>query len=179
MDGPNPDRRPPSNAPGSIATYRYRLTRADALAFERRRPLGRRGSVVLVAWMLLAGVELGVIAGDWSTGWRFWLLAATLAAVHALVAFGVLVVLVRMRAARRVPAPIDMELEDRGDRLVVRGGGRELDVAFAQLAAVAVNPTHLVVAFPPATIIVPRTAFTPAADLAGLVARIEAAGRED
>jgi hypothetical protein len=176
----DPDRPlPPDADPGAVATYRYRLTRADALAFERGRPPGLAGSAIYVIALAAAGVELGMIAGDWDEDWRFWLLGAALAGLHAAIAYGIVTFLAWLRAARRVPSPIEMELEDRGDRLAVRGGGRELEIPFAAVAATALSPGHLIVSAPPETLIVPRTAFARPAGLSDLVERIEAAGRDD
>jgi hypothetical protein len=72
-----------------------------------------------------------------------------------------------------------MVLEDRGDRLAIRGGGRYFKVPFTAVAATAVSASHLVIAVPPETVIVPRSAFARQADLFGLVERIEAALDED
>jgi hypothetical protein len=72
-----------------------------------------------------------------------------------------------------------MQLEDRGERLAIRGGGRQLEIPFAAVAATAVSDSHLIVSAPPETLIVPRTAFARPADLFGLVERIEEAGGDD
>lgn len=162
-----------------IATHRYTLTRRDALAFETGRPLGRVGEVLFVVWLALSPFETGLIAGDWSESWAIWALGAVLLAAHFALAKAVVAILAHRRAARRVPADMAMELEEWGDHLVIRGGGREVVLALEGIAATALTPVHLIISAPPETVIVPRSAFINPTDGPALQARIEAAGRDD
>lgn len=162
-----------------IAIYRYMLTRSDALAFEAARPLGPMARAIFVGWLLLALFETGLIAGGWGEDCRLWAVGAGLVAIHYGLAKAAVALLVRRRAARRVPQPTPMELEAWGDHIVVRGGGREMYLALEGIAATALTSTHLVLSAPPETVIVPRSAISDPADAMALMDRIEAAGRDD
>ena len=162
-----------------LATYLYTLTRSDALAFEAGRPLGPLGRAIFIGWLLLAGFETGLIAGGWGVDWRVWALGAGLVAIHYGLAKAAIAMLARRRAARRVPQPIPMQLEEWDDHLVVRSGGREIVLALEGIAATALTPGHLIISAPPETVIVPRSAFGDPADAGALMGRIEAAGRDD
>jgi len=162
-----------------IATHRYTLTRRDAVAFESGRPLGRVGQVLFVVWLALSLFETGLIAGDWSEPWAIWALGAALFAVHFALAKAAVAILAHRRAARRLPTDLAMELEEWGDHLVIRGGGRETVLALEGIAAAGLTPGHLIISAPPETVIVPRSAFVDPTDGAALRERIEAAGRDD
>jgi hypothetical protein len=162
-----------------ITTYRYMLTHGDALAFEAGRPLSPMGSVVFAGWLLLAIFETGLIAGGWGEDWGMWAVGAGLVAIHYGIAKAAVALLVRRRAARRIPEPTPMQLEEWGDHIVVRGGGREIVLALNGIAATALTATHLVISAPPEAVIVPNSAFGDPADARALRDRIEAGARDD
>lgn len=173
---------PMSNPHQPIETLYYTLTRADALAWEAqpREMRGWRKALFLV-WLGLAGVWLALLppalVGD-RGDWRFWALGAALAGLHWLIAAGVMTLATHLRAGRRVPHPLPVQLDIWGDHLTVRIGNRLAVFADELTAAATLTATHLFIIAPPEVLIVPLTVFDSRAAAAALVARIEAAGRD-
>lgn len=136
------------------------------------------GYALLVGWLALAAFETGFFAGDRGEEWQIWAIGALLVAVHYAVARIVMDLLARCRAAQRVPADTDVELEEWGDHLLVRCDGRDKVIAFETIAATALTATHIIISAPPETLIVPRSAFGDLAESVALQARIDDAGHD-
>lgn len=166
-----------------VARYRYQLTRADALACEGlSRELRGWRKLLFLLWLGCAGLELALLPPDWigdDYGWRFWLALLALIGMNWLIARGVMLVARHLRALRRIPAPVDVELDDWGDHLTMRAGNRNTVLAYEMIAATTLTDTHLFIHAPPEVVIVPLSAFADPTDAAALAAVIEAAGRDD
>lgn len=112
----------PATAP--LRAWNVRVTSADALAWEMlpRELSGWRWAAFVVflasagAWVTLLTDRLGMTEGGWPH------LALMLAAggLHWLIATIVMNWRMRVRARRLVPTPIDVEVEDHVDHLLIR-----------------------------------------------------------
>ena len=165
-----------------VATYRYTLTRKDALAWEglSRELRGWRRLLFLV-WLGLAGFELALVPPDWigdDYGWRFWLALLALVGLNWLIARLVVMLGRHLRAMRRIPASVEVELEEWGDHLTVRIGERNIVLAYEAVATTTLTATHLFIHAPPEVVIVPISAFADPSEADALAAVIEDAGHE-
>lgn len=112
----------PATAP--LRSWNARLTFADALAWEMlpRELRGWRWPAFIVfiasagAWVTLLTDHLGVTEG----GWRHLLLMMAAGALHWLIVTIVMNWRMRARARRRIPTPLDVEVEDHVDHLKIR-----------------------------------------------------------
>ncbi len=165
-----------------VARYRYQLTRVDAIAWESlsREPRGWR-RLLLLLWLGCAGLELAILPPDWigdDYGWRFWLALLALIGVNWLISRGIMLAACHIRALRRIPAPVEVELDDWGDHLTMQAGDRNVVLAYEAVAATTLTGTHLFIHAPPEVVIVPLSAFDDPADSAALAAVIDEAGRD-
>lgn len=118
----------PTIVPGTAAAppraWAYQLTTADALAWEMlpRELRGWRWPAFIVfiasagAWVTVLTDHLGVSEG----GWSHLLLMMAAGALHWLIVTIVMNWRMRVRARRRIPAPLDVEVEDHVDHLLIR-----------------------------------------------------------
>lgn len=159
---------------------RYRLTPADALAWEYR-PMD------LTGWR-----KLGLLA-PWIALGMGWAAAEPLAdplargavAVGAAIAVWLAVRMLvtraqRQRARARLPLPVDMICRVWADHLEVRpetGDAAPLIVGPRTIRQVLRTPGHLFVETAPALLIVPRAAFASPDEMAAVAARCEALSR--
>lgn len=156
---------------------RYRLTPADALAWEAL-PTEARGwakLAVFAPWIML-GLGWGAMDGN---GLPFWQHAA-LATAPALAVWALSQALFsrarQRRALARVPAPADMLCTVAEARLTAHPEGRPheaITLTPADLRQVVLTPAHLFLDGAPALIILPRAAFADAEAMAALAARWE------
>ena len=104
--------------------WAYRLTSADALAWEM---LPRE----LTGWRWPAFVVFLASAGAWSAalaeyfgvnddGWGLLVMMLAAGALHWLIATIFMNWRMRVRARRRIPAPLDVEVEDHVDHVLIR-----------------------------------------------------------
>ena len=120
-----------------------------------------------------------VEAEDWIVGWRFWVLGALLVGVNYLVAMMVMTLDSYRRAARRVPQPVAVEMEEWDNHLVVRSDGSIRRLAYENIAAAVLTTGHLFIHAPPDVVIVPNGAFAQPGDPNDLAEKIMAFGREE
>ena len=160
---------------GSLFRASYTLTWRDAMAWEQL-PSELRGwrKLVFFALPVLAGMAFAL-----SEGWR----PAWFVARSPMVQLALLVALVyllwalwfkraaRRRARRRIPLPLSAEIEDRGDRLVLRIGADEGAMWPDTIRQVVPTPTHVFVENAERLVIVPRRAFADAGQMLAFAAR--------
>jgi len=163
----------------AIRTLRYTLTRADAIAYESSRPLLSWRKWAFLLWLSSAGMVLAALPEDWIVGWRFWVLGALLVGVNYLVAMMVMTLDSYRRAARRVPQPVAVEMEEWDNHLVVRSDGSIRRLAYENIAAAVLTTGHLFIHAPPDVVIVPNGAFAQPGDPNDLAEKIMAFGREE
>jgi hypothetical protein len=165
-----------------VTTYRYTLTTADALAWEAL-PGELRGwrKAAFLLWLASAGAVLAWLPPSWigdQGDWRFWAVGALLLGVNWLIATGAMTLATHHRARRRIPRPVEVEVEDRGDHLTVRRGTDLAVFTNALVAAALLTDRHLFIHAPPEVLILPLSAFPDREAAAALAHRIDAAGRD-
>ncbi len=165
-----------------LLTLTYTLSPADALAYESlpRELTGWRNTLFL-AWLGLAGGAVAfvpeTIAGpEW--GWRFWLVGLALVAIAYAVARLVMRLAASRRARNRIPAAVDVTLEQWGDHLAATIGDRRLFIAYETIAAVATTSEHVFVTARPDVLIVPLRAFPDHAEMLAFGAHVDRLSHE-
>jgi hypothetical protein len=156
---------------------RYTLTSADALAYERLpRQLTGMQRATLYLWLVIAGILLvalppelvGTIASP-----RFWLTGAIFLIVQWFIYVGLRWWWQRSRAESRFPRPVEVELEQFDDRLLLTENGKARTIPFDEIGMMLPAANHLFLAAGRDLIIVPRRAFGDGAGMDELVARID------
>lgn len=147
-----------------LARLHYRLTPADALAWEAiPREWSRRK-----LWLVLAGFgALGAVYGLLEDSLALHSLAARLPVILGLAALGWLALVAigtlatRRRARRRLPVPVEAVLEIWPDHLAEWRDGRPapLIVAPETIRQVVATPGHVFLDVPPGLLILPAAAF--------------------
>jgi hypothetical protein len=143
----------------------YRLTRADALAYEQLPgEISARAKFALIIWLALPGVVSGLLADEVSaTAW--WVSLAAMIVVALVVAIVVSKMIDGRRAAKH-PIPVgEVTLEQRGDHLAEFADGRGRFVAMEMIGKVIVTPDHVFVCEERFPVIVPRAAFEDEQDM--------------
>lgn len=146
----------------SCAKFSFLLSRADALAWEHL-PNRMNGfqRFLLTAWLISAAFWVLVLPLGVQAPWGmillellpFFLLHYGLAAV-------VLSVWARIQAKRRIPVPVEAQLEDLGESLVWTLGMRpSVMIAPEAIRQVRLGPGHVFIEAPPELIIIPRPVF--------------------
>lgn len=165
-----------------LDTLSYTLTPEDALAYERlTRERRGWGQVLFYIWIACAGAALVALPQDWTGdegSLRFYVVGAALIALFWLSANLMRDQFRRIRAYRRVPAPIAVRLEVWGDHIAIESGGRQTVLAYETIAAVHHDEAHVFISGPSAVVIVPRSAFADSAALAAFAEGIDARSRE-
>lgn len=162
-------------APGlPLALLHYRLTPADALAWEML-PTEARGWVKLALfapWIML-GLGWGAIDGHDLPFWQH----AALASAPALAVWALSQALMargrQRRALARIPAPLDMVCEVWGDHLSAHAVGHPqaaLILAPETIRQVVLTPDRLFLDAASSLLILPRAAFAGAEDMAAFAA---------
>lgn len=165
-----------------LATFRYTLEFADALAYERLRTRPRWTSrFAFAAWLALGVVVLAIlpqsVTGP-SSSLQFWGIGTLL----ILIQYGLYRIgrdLMRLRrASARVPDPIATELEQWPAHLVLTRNGAAQTILFSSIEALLPTPGHLFMAIPGDLVIVPARAFPGEEGIAGLADAIDTKVRE-
>lgn len=166
----------PMSAPDAAGTadrpllgrWRAHVTRADAFAWENlpQELLGWRRFVFFL-FLGSAGIWVALLEEVLPLDGNFGLtLGAILAAgaVHWLIATAFMTRRAHARAARRIPTFAEIDVEDRGDRLLVRttpegGAARTDDIPFERIGRVLATEAHLFLAHGTEVVILPLAAF--------------------
>lgn len=173
----------PGNDPQQpIRILAYRLTPADAVAFEALpRPLGGVTKFVAIVWLALAGAVLALlpesVAGR-EHSLRWWLVGLVLLAIQ----FALLVLVhnlrIRRRARRRIPAACDVELAEWGDHLHEKRSGSDVFVSPETIAKVIRTDRHVFIDAPDDVLIIPAAAFETVNDMAAFADGWDEASRD-
>ena len=161
-----------------LASYRYTLTWQDGLAYERLpRTMPGLQQATLYLWLALAGILLVAlppeIVGDTGSP-RFWLAGAGLLIQQYLI-FRLARAVMRLNRARyRFPRPIEVEVREADDHLVVTTDGRSRTVPFDQVGMLLPTKTHLSLAVGRDLVVIPAAAFSLPDTPLALAARIDA-----
>lgn len=165
-----------------MSVLHYRLTRADALAWETlpREMKGLR-TLAFYFWLGCSGAALAALpqslAGNWPS-LRFALMALAMLALFGAAWIALGRILSHWRAGRRVPEPQQWTLEDWPDRLVARGAGGTMSVTAADISGLLRTPSHVFVGLGGGDVlIVPADAFPDTGSCQRFVERWDIASR--
>lgn len=166
---------PEDTTPAASRALDFTLGRADALAWEvlPSEMTGWRKALFLV-FLAAGGLWLVLLPEDWEIDAHDWrILVATTAGICLQWAIATLAMTLaaHRRAARRLPGPVAVRVEDHGDRLIVheRAEGRperRAAVAVAAIRNIVLGERHLFVEAPPEVLILPLAAFDDREDMA-------------
>lgn len=153
----------------------FTLDRADALAWEAL-PSAIRGwrKLAFLLFFAAGGLWPLLLPESWEIDQHQWriLLATTVGVLLQWVLATVAMTLAtRRRAARRLPHPVAVRIEDHGDHLALRERGegrpdRHASVAIEGIVNVVLGARHLFVEAPPEVLILPLAAFADLEDMA-------------
>lgn len=148
-----------------LKTRYYRLTRADALAYEQLPgEISGRAKFALIIWLAVPGAVAGLLADEVSaTVW--WTSLAAMIVVALAVAIVVSKAIDRWRAARHPVPDGEVTLEEWGDHLAEFADGRGRFVPMEMIGKVIVTPEHVFVCEERFPVIVPRAAFEDERDM--------------
>ena len=160
----------------SAAKFSFLLRRADALAWEHL-PNRMNGfqRFLLMTWLISAAFWPLVLplGGPASSGAAL-LEVLAFFLLHLGLAVVVLAVWARLRAKRRIPVPVEAQLEDLGESLVWTMGRRPPRLLAPEaIRQVRLGPDHVFVEAPPELIIIPRPVFGTAQAAEAFVMRWE------
>jgi hypothetical protein len=162
--------------------YRTTLTWQDALAYERLpKTMPGIQQATLYIWLALAGILLIALPPEF-VGYvgtpRFWLTGAGLLILQYLI-FRLFRAVARLNRARfRFPRPVEMEVAEEDDRLLVTTAGKRKTVPFDEISMLLPTRQHLFMAVGRDLVIVPARAFTLPDTPQALAARIDAVMRD-
>jgi hypothetical protein len=152
-----------------VAVMRYRLTRADALAwFALSREMTWPGRLAFILWFALAGAVLAVLppAVVGATGsLRSWAVLAVVVLVQYALMVGVMTLRRHWRARRMLAQHVDVVLEVWGDHLGATRAGVVLNVAPELIRQVVVTDAHVFLDILNDVLIVPLHAFADLAEM--------------
>jgi hypothetical protein len=165
-----------------LATYRYILTWQDALAYERL-PRSMRGiqQATLYIWLALSGIFLITLPPElvgYAGTPRFWLTGAGLLVLQYAIFRGFRAVARLNHARYRFPRPVEMEVVEEDDHLVVTTDGKTKTVPFEEIGMLLPTRDYLFMAVGRDLVIVPARAFTLPDTPPALAARIDAFMRD-
>lgn len=148
---------------------RYRLSPADALAWERRDPVARKRDRVAIGGGLFAGIGLLSVTSRHLPAWLSSLHSNALALVILCLPLGLVLLFQRFdlgkRALRRVGGDTDVTLELWDRRISERraDGAAPLVLGAQSVRGVIETAGHVFVTSRSGTVIVPATAFADSA----------------
>lgn len=162
--------------------YRYTLTWQDALAYERLpRSMPGIQQATLYIWLALAGIFLITLPPElvgYAGTPRFWLTGAGLLVLQYAI-FRTFRAVARLNRARyRFPRPVEMEVVEEDDHLLVTQDGKSRTIPFDQVSMLLPTKQYLFMAVGRDLVIVPVTAFTLPDTPQALAARIDAFMRD-
>jgi hypothetical protein len=141
-----------------LAVYRFRLTTADALTYER---LPGEWTGWQKAAFILPLLAIGALAGfleDWVGIW-WWGAVGGLLLVWAVVGLFIFNWRIHRRAKVRAAAEGQTEVEEWGDHLTIRSQAGETHIANEVIGKVIVSDHHVFVLYPGGALILPQRAF--------------------
>jgi hypothetical protein len=143
----------------------FTLSRADALAYERRiaAPLAQHDAVALVGWFSLWGAVPFMLPEDWTgphLGWIFGLLVAICVALGGLLVLLAIAIRQLRAAHRRLPRAIEVTLTMWPDRLSMITSGVPRELPHADIRRLVPTRTHLFAVHDDDILMLPRSAFT-------------------
>lgn len=141
-----------------LALYRFRLTTADALAYER---LPGEWTGLQKAAFILPLMAIGALAGlleDWSGIW-WWAAVGGLLLLWAVIGLFVFNWRIHRRARTRAASEGQTEVEEWGDHLAVRSQAGERHLADETIGNVIVGEHHVFVLYHGGALILPQRAF--------------------
>ncbi len=160
-----------------LHTTTYRLTTADALAYEhaaqRLRPLGL---VLFILWLAALGAAVLLVPITWrgppdSPG--FWALAAIFAAIAYVLAMIRLSFRAWRRARKRLRRPMEVTLDEWPDRFAISGHGIPHNFDHSTIESRILTRTHLFLRIADDVVIVPRQAFPEEGTFEALLQRLD------
>jgi hypothetical protein len=158
---------------GPVAIYRYRLSRADALAyFELSRELTGWEKFQYVIAIFAAGMLIGVLPTDW-TPLAWWSAAAGIVFLTIVLALGWMNFRIRRQAAALSLPVGDVTLEEWGDHLSERAASGDRFIAYEMIGQVIETPGRVFVRVDDTPLIVPAAAFADLADMTAFARRID------
>ncbi len=147
-----------------LAVFSYRLTAADALAYER---LSREWTGWQKVGLILPLMAIGALAGfleDWA-GWWWW---GTVVGLLLLWGVGGLVILnwrIHRRARARALREGQTVVEEWGDHLAIRSQAGTMNLANEMIGKVIVGDHHVFVLYRGGALILPQRAFASPDDM--------------
>lgn len=161
------------------AIYRYTLSAADALAWERlpRRITGLH-KLGFAAVLLVGCGGFALLPHRWVEGWKYfaWL---TMVALFAYIGTRLMFDMIALYRARlRFPAPVDVVVEDWEDRLHVKLGTKTSRIRLGDVESLARTADYVFAQTASELLILPFDAFPPGR-LERLAHRIRIAMREE
>jgi hypothetical protein len=161
------------------AIYRYTLSAADALVWERLpRPLTGLHKLGFAAVLAVGCGGFALLPHRWVEGWKFfaWLtMVALFAYIGTRLMFDVIAL---YRARQRYPAPADITLEDWEDHLQFRAAGTTNRIRLGDIDSLARTGDYVFLEASRQLVILPKQAFPPGR-LEALAQRIRIAMREE
>lgn len=141
-----------------LTVYRYRLTTADALAYER---LPGEWTVWQKAAFILTLMAIGALAGlleDWSGIW-WWGAVGGLLLLWAVVGLFIFNWRLHRRAKARAAREGQTEVEEWGDHLTIRSQSGDTHLTNETIGKVIVGDHHVFVLYKGGAVILPQRAF--------------------
>lgn len=160
-----------------LHTTTYRLTTADALAYElaaqRLRPLGVG---LLMLWLAAAGTAVLLVPIAWrgtpdTPG--LWALAAIFAAIAYVLATILFSFRAWRRARRRLRRPMEVTLDEWPDRIALSGHGIPHNFDHSTIESRILTRSHLFLSIADDVLIVPRRAFPEEGTFEALLQRLD------
>ncbi len=155
--------------------WEFTLDHADALAWEAL-PSAIRGwrKFVFLLFLAAGGLWPLLLPESWDIDrhqWRILLATTVGVGLQWALATVAMTLATRRRAARRLPSPVAVRIEDHGDHLAVRERGegrpeRHASIPIERIVSVVLGARHLFVQAPPEVLILPLAAFTDLQDMA-------------
>jgi len=141
-----------------LAVHRFRLTTADALAYER---LPGEWTGWQKAIFILPLMAIGALAGfleDWSV-LRWWVAVGGLLLLWAAIGLFIFNWRIHRRAKARAVREVQTEVEEWRDHLAIRSQAGTMNLTYEAIGKVIVGEHHVFVLYRGGVLILPQRAF--------------------
>ena len=141
-----------------LAVYRFRLTTADALAYER---LPGEWTGWQKAALIVPLMAIGAVAGfleDWSGIW-WWVAVGGLLLLWGVIGLFAFNWRIHRRAKARAAREGLTEVKEWGDHLAIRSQAGTMDLTYAAIGKVIVGDGHTFILYRGGALILPQRAF--------------------